>query len=247
MPCFLFTLCVGRLEYRWNLIRSLKFKYLETTKPEKWVMDDKAVGRERFGKRWTIWRYKFLVVDRDLSEAGEEEEEEREEKGTLAWYLSPPSGESIQGYDPIHLGFCFLPMASLFPQTRSFCLCSDEVLLFGSQPSPRVDHCLPSICSVSLYPGPSVAWIQWEIPLSQSQGFSLPFAEHLCAFLIVFLSHYLAVLKQVIPLWSTISLISFYLHGSWLNQEMPGCVLVFMVDMGKRKSFSFYTIRFCIG
>lgn len=107
---------------------------------------------------------------------------------------------SIQGYDPIHLGFCFLPMASLFPQTRSFCLRSDEVLLFGSQPSPRVDHCLPSICSVSLYPGPSVAWIRWEIPLSQSQGFSLPFAEHLCAFLIVFLSHYLAVLKQVIPL-----------------------------------------------
>lgn len=59
MPCFLFPLCVGRLEYRWNLVRSLKFKYLEATKPEKWVMADKAVGRERFGKRRTIWWYKF--------------------------------------------------------------------------------------------------------------------------------------------------------------------------------------------
>ena len=125
----------------------------------------------------------FLAVDRDLREAGEEEEEAGEEKGSSGLVSLPTIWVfSIQGYDPILLGFCFLPMASLFPQTRSFCLCSDEVLLFGSQPSPRVNPCLPSICSASLYPGPSIVWIQWEIPLSQPQGFCLPFAEHMCVF-----------------------------------------------------------------
>lgn len=37
----------------------------------------------------------FLAVDRDLREAGEEEEEAGEEKGRLTWYLSPPSGSSV--------------------------------------------------------------------------------------------------------------------------------------------------------
>lgn len=183
MLCFLFALCVGRIECRWNLVRSLKFKYLEATKPEKWVIDDKAVGRERFGKRRTIWWYKFPGSGQRLKGGWRGRGGSRRGEGQADLVSFPTIWVfSIQGYDPIHLGFCFLPMASLFPQTRSFCLCSDEVLLFGSQPSPRVDPCLPSICSASLYPGPSIVWIQWEIPLSQPQGFCLPFAEHMCVF-----------------------------------------------------------------